>query len=80
MFENIGEFDCKLDAKGRFRIPTGLLSKYDEGMEFVVNRGFEKCLNLYPRPVWDKMVANPIEQSADGTRRNRKRNRPIRCK
>ncbi|MFT4663989.1 MAG: MraZ protein [Polaribacter sp.] len=57
MFENIGEFECKLDAKGRFRIPTNLLSKYDKGMEFVVNRGFEKCLNLYPRPVWGKMVA-----------------------
>jgi MraZ protein len=57
MFENIGEYECKVDEKGRFRIPSGLLAKYIQGTEFVINRGFERNLNLYPKPVWDKMVA-----------------------
>jgi len=26
-------------------------------MEFVINRGFEKCLNLYPRPAWEEVEA-----------------------
>ena len=57
MQDNIGEFICKVDSKGRFRMPSGLLNMYDEGMEFVINRGFEACLNIYPKPVWDKKVA-----------------------
>ncbi|MFK7810782.1 MAG: division/cell wall cluster transcriptional repressor MraZ [Saprospiraceae bacterium] len=57
MYQNIGEFHCKVDSKGRIRLPTGLLRKYDEGMEFVINRGLEKCLNLYPRPVWNNIAA-----------------------
>ncbi|MEI6410886.1 MAG: division/cell wall cluster transcriptional repressor MraZ, partial [Bacteroidota bacterium] len=28
-----------------------------DGYEFVVNRGFEKCLTLYPKPVWDAITA-----------------------
>jgi MraZ protein len=28
-----------------------------EGYEFVVNRGFEKCLTLYPKFVWDSITA-----------------------
>lgn len=26
------------------------------GYEFVVNRGFEKCLTLYPKPVWKELT------------------------
>ncbi len=53
----IGEYDCKLDSKGRFRVPTQLLNQFERGVEFVVNRGIERCLNLYPKNVWDEMVA-----------------------
>lgn len=52
--EILGEYEVSLDSKGRFRIPAGLL-KYlgdREDVEFVVNRGFEKCLTLYPKPLW----------------------------
>jgi MraZ protein len=45
-----------MDAKGRLRLPTALLKQMsamvDDG--FVVNRGFEKHLMLYPKNVWDK--------------------------
>ncbi|MBU6340099.1 MAG: division/cell wall cluster transcriptional repressor MraZ [Bacteroidetes bacterium] len=61
----IGEFQVALDNKGRMRLPTALLRQLsaptattDEqsGYEFVVNRGFEKCLTLYPKPVWDAIT------------------------
>lgn len=53
----LGEYDCKLDPKGRLRIPTGLITQLGEDGQqgFVINRGFEKCLVLYPRPLWDKI-------------------------
>ena len=55
----IGEFDCKVDAKGRVMMPTGLRKQLDpEAQEtFVLNRGFEKCLVLYPKNVWSKISA-----------------------
>ncbi|GAB4249101.1 MAG: division/cell wall cluster transcriptional repressor MraZ [Vicingaceae bacterium] len=50
----IGEFECKLDAKGRLMLPSGLRKQLDpEAQErFVMNRGFEKCLVLYPKNEW----------------------------
>ena len=55
----LGEFAVSLDAKGRFRLPSGLLNQlgYPGGLEFVVNRGFEKCLTLYPKVVWEREKA-----------------------
>ncbi|MBL7780961.1 MAG: division/cell wall cluster transcriptional repressor MraZ [Saprospiraceae bacterium] len=62
----IGEYPVALDDKGRMRLPTALLRQLsaqaaDAGeeatYEFVVNRGFEKCLTLYPKPVWDGISA-----------------------
>ena len=62
----IGEYPVALDDKGRMRLPTALLRQLSAGQanegegagyEFVVNRGFEKCLTLYPKPVWDGITA-----------------------
>lgn len=49
-----GEYDCKVDAKGRFRLPSMLVRQLSEANEqsFHVNRGMEKCLTLYPNSVW----------------------------
>lgn len=53
----LGEFDCTMDTKGRVRLPSGLLKQLgDEGHHFVMNKGFEKHLTLYPQSVWDKTV------------------------
>lgn len=51
----IGEYDCKLDAKGRFLMPAGLRKQLpeDQQTEFVINRGLDNCLVLYPLKVWD---------------------------
>jgi len=53
----LGEFECKLDGKGRFILPTTLKKQIPQeaGEKFVVNRGFEKCLVMYPRNEWDKI-------------------------
>lgn len=59
----IGEFPVAIDNKGRLRLPTALLRQLGEkpseaeGYEFVLNRGFEKCLTLYPKPVWDDITS-----------------------
>ncbi len=56
MFQLIGEYDCRMDAKGRVKLPAGLIRQLSGAgsLSFVVNRGFEKCLMLYPKEVWDK--------------------------
>ena len=52
-----GEYDCKLDAKGRFRLPTNLLKQLEGlGTDFMVNRGIEQCLVLYPKTEWEKIT------------------------
>lgn len=50
----IGEYESTLDVKGRFLLPAGLKKQLHEGAaeNFVVNRGFEKCLSLYPMKSW----------------------------
>ena len=55
----LGEFECKIDAKGRMRLPTSLIKQLGtEGPhEFVINRGVEKCLMMYPKNVWDVLSA-----------------------
>jgi MraZ protein len=63
----IGEYIVALDEKGRMRLPSALLRQLSPSQaadgepekvyEFVVNRGFEKCLTLYPKPVWDGLTA-----------------------
>ncbi len=54
-----GEYDCKMDSKGRLRVPKGLLDQFDsEKVVFYINRGFEKCLMMYPENVWDGIVEN----------------------
>ncbi|MEL6863497.1 MAG: division/cell wall cluster transcriptional repressor MraZ [Bacteroidota bacterium] len=54
----LGEYECKIDAKGRMRMPSMLIKQLaGEGeLTFVINRGIEPCLTLYPKDVWDKIV------------------------
>ena len=56
MLNLLGEFDCTMDAKGRVRLPSSLIKQLGEraSYDFVLTKGFEKCLNLYPKEIWDK--------------------------
>lgn len=48
-----GEYECKVDAKGRLRMPSSLVRQLSsDNLTFIVNRGFEKHLILYPKLVW----------------------------
>lgn len=49
-----GEYECKLDEKGRLRLPSAILNQLGENnsREFVANRGFERCLYLFPKDIW----------------------------
>ncbi|MDX2047759.1 MAG: division/cell wall cluster transcriptional repressor MraZ [Chitinophagaceae bacterium] len=51
----LGEYEATLDAKGRFLLPVGFKKQLPEGdnTRFVLNRGFEKCLSLYPVKSWE---------------------------
>jgi MraZ protein len=50
----LGEYESTVDAKGRFLLPAGFKKQLPEGeFSFVLNRGFEKCLTLYPKTSWD---------------------------
>lgn len=56
----LGEFEATLDAKGRFLLPAGLKRQLPEkeSIRFVINRGFEKCLTLYPEKNWEPLFAD----------------------
>jgi len=68
----IGEFDCKLDAKGRLMLPSSLRKQLDPAAEesFVMNRGFEKCLVLYPKNDW-KYISEEVNKLNQYVKKNR---------
>lgn len=57
MISFLGEFEATLDSKGRFLLPAGFKRQIPEGesTRFVINRGFEKCLSLYPMQSWQPL-------------------------
>ncbi|MBT6029156.1 MAG: division/cell wall cluster transcriptional repressor MraZ [Crocinitomicaceae bacterium] len=54
----IGEYNCKLDAKGRLSLPVGLRKQLDpvDQEQFVVNRGLSGNLNLFPLSEWTRVM------------------------
>ena len=60
MVNIIGTYECRVDAKGRLTLPSGLkkqlLELVNEG--FVLKRSvFHDCLELYPMSEWNTEVA-----------------------
>ena len=56
----LGEFEATLDVKGRFLLPAAFKKQLPEEdtNKFVINRGFEKCLTLYPLISWEPLFAD----------------------
>ena len=50
----IGEYESTLDSKGRFLLPQAFKKQLPEDSSnlFVINRGFEKCLAMFPKISW----------------------------
>lgn len=53
----LGEYEATIDSKGRFLLPGGIKKQLpDTTTSVVINRGFEKCLNLYAIDAWNVIV------------------------
>tara|TARA_Y100000589_G_C27051225_1_gene587365 strand:- start:334 stop:792 length:459 start_codon:yes stop_codon:yes gene_type:complete len=53
----IGEYECKVDAKGRLLVPSGLRKQFSPEAEgkLYVKRGIESCLELYQKHDWESV-------------------------
>ncbi len=54
----LGEYECKIDAKGRLKLPTALMRQLGTRTDYglVLNRGLEKNLAVYTREEWNKLT------------------------
>lgn len=50
----MGEYHHSIDDKGRLIIPSKL--REELGEEFVITRGLDKCLFVYSKEEWEKIV------------------------
>ena len=55
----LGEYEVTMDAKGRFLLPVALKKQLAEesANQFVINRGIEPCLTLYPMQSWEPIFS-----------------------
>lgn len=53
----VGEYEVKLDSKGRFMFPSHLRKQLSPTAQerFMLNKGFEECLTLYPMNEWEQL-------------------------
>lgn len=65
----IGEYSHSLDAKGRLIVPAKF--REDLGERFILTKGIDRCLYIYPRSEWqtfeDKLRQLPLA-NADARR------------
>lgn len=55
----IGTYECKIDDKGRMKVPSSLAKQMENfgGDCFVIKRSvFQNCLEVYPMKHWDKLM------------------------
>jgi len=55
----LGEYEVTMDAKGRFLVPAAFKKQLatDSANLFVINRGIEQCLTLYPMQTWEPVFS-----------------------
>ncbi len=51
----LGQYTYSLDEKGRLTIPSRFRDDL-AGRNVVVTRGLDRCLTIYPLPVWDEIA------------------------
>ena len=70
----IGTYECKIDDKGRIKLPASLTKQMEHFADepFVIKRSvFQKCLEVYPMKPWEKQMKKIdgrnrfIKQNAD---------------
>ncbi len=50
----MGEYHHTIDEKGRIIIPSKI--RYDLGENFIVTRGLDNCLFIYPKNEWVEII------------------------
>lgn len=60
----LGSFNYTLDAKGRISIPARLRKfvSPEANNTFVLTRGSEKCINIYPMNYWKELVESKLDK------------------
>lgn len=56
----IGTYECKIDDKGRLKLPSSLAKQMENFGDdaFVVKRSvFQPCLEVYPMDAWEKIMS-----------------------
>ena len=53
-FMFMGEYHHTIDEKGRLTIPAKI--RYELGSNFIVTRGLDNCLFIYPNNEWSKVI------------------------
>lgn len=57
----MGEYHHNIDEKGRLIMPSKF--RYDLGESFIVTRGIDSCLFVYPKETWNKLTSKLNELS-----------------
>ena len=50
----MGEYHHTIDDKGRLTIPSKI--RYELGEEFIITRGLDGCLFIYPKETWNNII------------------------
>ncbi len=68
----LGEFDHTIDDKGRVAVPARFREELSEGL--ILTRGFDKCLQAFPRPVWQNLAqrVSALSMGSDEARQLRR--------
>jgi len=68
-----GEYEYKIDSKGRVSIPPRFRSQFADGI--VLNKGVDNCINAYTLPEWNEATSRyqslPIVRNAKSRRMSR---------
>lgn len=57
----MGEYHHNIDEKGRLILPSKF--RNDLGESFIITRGIDSCLFIYPKSTWDKLTSKLNELS-----------------
>ena len=52
----VGEYSHNIDSKGRIIMPAKFREQL--GAQFMITKGFEECLFVYPMEVWEELAKN----------------------
>ncbi|MBN1368794.1 MAG: division/cell wall cluster transcriptional repressor MraZ [Dehalococcoidaceae bacterium] len=70
-----GEFEYRLDEKGRFPLPPRFRPLLKDGL--VLTRGIENCITAYPLNEWKKLAQEVTRGSAISRSKQRRLNRAL---